>query len=182
MSHSIHSIRTPNGALCRALGAAFVAGAASIGSTQAADPDGQDWKGYAGVNCLPQSNNDPVRRSAINQAAFANTGTSTLTVFCPVVRDEREGGDNRVAAVAVRFRNRNAAVAGRCEFSSHDINGMRIDSRSAVAPFGETTLSMGPIDANNWGSYVLSCQLPGRDRATNLQSYIVNYRVDETSP
>jgi len=29
---------------------------------------------------------------------------------------------------------------------------------------------------------VLSCQLPGRDRATNLQSYIVNYRVDETSP
>jgi len=174
MSHSTNQrIR----ALCRASSALALAGAASIGAH--ADAVGQDWKGYAGVNCMGQSNNTPVRRSAVNQTALANTGTSTITVFCPVVRDVSAGGDNRVSAVAVRFRNRNSAVNGRCEFSSHDINGIRIDSKSAVAPFGETTLQLGPVDAHNWGSYVLSCQVPGRDAATNLQSYIVNYRVDE---
>jgi hypothetical protein len=163
-------------AIGRACGALALCGAASIAQADAA---GQDWKGYAGVNCLAQSNNDPIRRSAVAQTAFANTGTSTITVFCPVVRDVASGGDNRVSAVAVRFRNRNSAVAGRCEFSSHDINGAKIDSKSAVAPFGETTLQLGPVNAHNWGSYVLSCQIPGRDAATNLQSYIVNYRVDE---
>ena len=175
MSHSTNRrIR----ALCRASSALALAGAALIGPAHA-DADNQDWKGYAGVNCMAQSNNDSIRRSAVNQAAFANTGTSTITVFCPVVRDVAEGGDNRVSAVAVRFRNRNSAMTGRCEFSSHDINGLKIDSKSAVAPFGETTLKLGPVNAHNWGSYVLSCQVPGRDAATNLQSYIVNYRVDE---
>jgi len=176
MSHSTdRHIR----ALCRASSALALAGAASIGPAHA-DAIGQDWKGYSGVNCMGQSNNDPIRRSAINQTAFANTGTSTITVFCPVVRDVAEGGNNRVSAVAVRFRNRNSAVAGRCEFSSHDINGFKIDSRSAVIPpNNDVVVPLGPVNAHNWGSYVLSCQVPGRDAATNLQSYIVNYRVDE---
>ena len=84
-----------------------------------------------------------------------------------------------MTAVAVRFRNRNSKVDGRCEFSSRDINGMTHDTKSVVAPFGENTLTMGPVNASNWGSYVLSCQLPGVDAATGLPSYIVNYRVDE---
>jgi hypothetical protein len=140
-----------------------------------------DWKGYAGVGCLPQSQNDSIRRSAIGQSAFANMGDSTITVFCPVVRDEWEGGATRVAAVAVRFRNRNASVQGRCEFITFDLTGHPVDSRTALAPFGETTLRMGPLNANNWGSYTLTCQIPGRDPQTNLPSYIVNYRVDEAT-
>lgn len=179
MSHSTHTRFRSLGPVVAA--AAALAGAASITPAHA-DVTGQDWKGYAGVNCLSQTNTQAVRRSAVNQAALANTGTSTVTVFCPVVRDVSAGGDLRVAAVAVRVRNRNSAVAGRCEFSSHDIAGLKIDSKSAVAPFGETTLQLGPVDAGTWGSYVLSCQLPGRDAATGLQSYIVNYRVDETLP
>lgn len=174
------STRTPRrlGAHCMALSAAALATAAAVGPAHA-DVAGQDWKGYAGVNCLPQSPNDAIRRSAINQTAMANTGTSTITVFCPVVRDESAGGDNRVSAVALRFRNRNAGVSGRCEFASFNIDGLQIDAKSAVAPFGETTLQLGPVNAHNWGSYVISCQVPGRDPATGLQSYIVNYRVDE---
>ena len=144
-----------------------------------ADDAGKDWKGYAGVNCMSQDDAAPTRRSAVNQTAFANTGTATVSVFCPVVRDESVGGDGRVAAVAVRFRNRNPAVTGSCEFSSHDQSGYKIDSKTAPAPFGETTLQLGPVNAYNWGSYVLTCQLPGRDPASGLQSYIVNYRVEE---
>ncbi|HSW23497.1 MAG TPA: hypothetical protein VLJ62_12065 [Burkholderiaceae bacterium] len=172
MSHSTNQrIR----ALCRASSALALAGAASIGPAHATD-----WKGYAGVNCLAQTNNHAVRRSAVNHAALANTGTSMITVFCPVVRDVAEGGNNRVIAVRVLMRNRNSSVAGRCEFSSHNINGIKIDSRSAVVPPNSfDPVDLGPVDAHNWGSYVLSCQLPGRDAATNLQSYIVNYRVDE---
>ena len=56
----------------------------------------------------------------------------------------------------------------------------RDTTRSAPAPFGDTFLQLGPVNANNWGSYVLSCELPGRNAADGLQSYIVNYRVDET--
>jgi hypothetical protein len=167
-------------AIGRALGAAAL-GALLAGNAHA-DAAGQDWKGYPGVNCLSQNDSDSVRRSAVAQTAFANMGTSAITVFCPVVRDVSAGGDNRVAAVAVRFRNRNSTAAGRCEFSSHDISGAKIDSKSAAAPFGETTLELGPVNAHNWGSYVLSCQIPGRDRSTGLVSYIVNYRVDESLP
>jgi hypothetical protein len=163
------------------LNLAVLATVTSIGPAQA-DVAGQDWKGYAGVNCMSSDNTAAIRRSAVLQTALANTGTSTITVFCPVVRDESVGGTNRVAAVAVRFRNRNASVMGRCEFSSHDQSGTKIASKSAAAPFGETTLQLGPLNAHNWGSYVLSCQLPGRDPSTGLQSYIVNYRVDETLP
>lgn len=176
-----HSIPPRIKALGVAWNLALVAAAASV-SPAHADIAGQDWKGYAGVNCMSSDNTAAIRRSAVNQTALANAGTSTITVFCPVVRDESVGGDNRVAAVAVRFRNRNSTVSGRCEFSSHDQTGTKIATKSAVAPFGESTLQLGPLNAHNWGSYVLACQLPGRDAATGLQSYIVNYRVDETLP
>ena len=175
MSHLLHErIR----ALCRASGALALAGSASIGAH--ADNAGQDWKGYAGVNCMGQNISDPIRRSAVNQIALANTGTSTITVFCPVVRDVSEGGEDRVTLVRVRLRNRNQTEAGSCEFSSRDINGHQVESKSAVAPpnSGETVLQLGPLNALTWGSYVLSCKLPGRD-PKNGQSYIINYRVDE---
>jgi hypothetical protein len=138
-----------------------------------------DWKGYAGVNCLSQDDAAAVRRSAVNQTALPNTGTGTVTVFCPIVRDVEAEGQGRVIAVAVRFRNRNPGVTGSCEFSTHDQSGYKSDTQTLAAPFGETTLSFGPLDAPAWGSYVLTCQLPGRDPASGLQSYIVNYRVDE---
>jgi hypothetical protein len=167
----------------RAAKLACLVGVAAIGGgAAAADVAGRDWKGYAGVNCMTQEDVGLIRRSAENQIAFSNLGTSTLLVFCPVVRDDPGAGNPRVAGVAVRFRNRNAAVTGRCEFSSHDQNGLKIDTKSAVAPFGETTLQLGPLNGASWGSYVLQCQLPGRDSVTGLPSYIVNYRVDEVSP
>lgn len=138
-----------------------------------------DWKGYAGVNCLPQNPTDSVRRSAVANPAIANTGAGVLTVYCPVVRDEEVGSPTRVSAVRIRFNNRNSAVNGSCEFASFDIDGTKVDSKSVVAPFGLHTLTMGPVAAHNWGSYVLSCQIPGRDASSNLQSYILSYRVDE---
>jgi hypothetical protein len=177
MNHPTHP---PIKALGVALNIAVLAAAASIAPAQAADVPGQDWTGYAGTNCQPHLPSDPIRRSAVNQIALANTGTSTITVYCPVVRNDPAGGANGVAAVAVRFRNRNATVAGRCEFVSYDQTGTRIAAKSAAAPFGETTLQLGPLNAHNWGAYVLICQIPGRDPASGLQSYIVNYRVDET--
>ena len=153
MSHSTNQhIR----ALCRASSALALAGAASIGPAHAVG--GQDWKGYAGVNCIAQSNNDPLRRSAVNQTALANTGTSTITVFCPVVRDVAEGGDNRVSAVTVHMRNRNTAVSGRCEFSSHDINGLKIDSKSAVIPPVASLAEPRPGECAQLGQ--LCAQLP----------------------
>ena len=73
------------------IGATAVAASVSF-SPAHADVAGQDWKGYAGVNCLSSNDSANVRRSAVNQIAFANHGTSTITVFCPVVRDVSAGG------------------------------------------------------------------------------------------
>lgn len=162
--------------------AALVAvGALTLSAPTHADAQGQDWKGYAGVNCVGQSHNTTLRRSGVSTPALSNTGTSTVHVFCPVVRDEWAGGDNRVSAVAMRVRNRNSLLPLTCEFSSHNINGVKIAKKTAVAPAGsgELTLQLGPMNAHNWGSYMLQCSLPGRDPVTGLQSYIINYRVDE---
>jgi hypothetical protein len=172
MSHQHRFIRAVIGAAATAAGMGF-------GPAHADEP-GQDWKGYAGVNCLSSNDSANVRRSAVNQIGFANHGTSTITVFCPVVRDVSEASDLRVTRIRVHFRNRNSKVDGRCEFSSRDSLGMNVDSKSVAAPFGEHTLTIeGPIKAETWGSYVLSCQLPGVDAETGLPSYIVNYRIDE---
>jgi len=140
-----------------------------------------DWKGYNGVGCLPTSENSDIRRSAAGVPSIANDGTTATTVYCPVVRDVSEGGKDRVAVVAVRFRNRNASSNGTCLFKSYDINGKLVDSNTANAPYGETVLQLGPVNANNWGSYVLQCQIPGKDAKTGLSSYLINYRVDEST-
>lgn len=161
------------------LGIAFGASVAATGAN--ADAAGQDWKGYSAVGCLAQSDGANVRRSASGDSALANMGTSTVSVFCPVVRDVSAGGPNRVSAVAVRVRNRHATQALRCDFSARDINGATFAIRTASAPpgAGYMTLQLGPVNASNWGSYVLICQIPGRNPADNLVSYVVNYRVDE---
>lgn len=158
---------------------------ASVGlsfNTAYADATNQDWKGYAGVNCLPQSNNSEIRRSAVAHPAFANTGASADSVFCPVVRDVSEGAPNRVTEVRLRVRNRGVTPLS-CEFRSWDINGGLVASATAAAAAGSDfqTLTMGPVpvSASNWGSYTLICQLPGRHPSTSLPSYIINYRVDE---
>lgn len=152
---------------------AAILAAASVGSAHAAD-----WKGYAGVNCMSTNNTAEIRRSAVGQPAFANMGDVTLTAYCPVVRDDSVGGRN-AATAAVRYRHRNSEVASSCQFKSFDINGTLVDSVTVAVPSGETTLSLGPINAQNAGTYVLLCQLPGRDPGTQLPSYIVDYRVLE---
>ncbi len=165
--HSIDIART-------AIGIAVLAAASFQPAHAAPEPN---WAGYAGVNCVPSSSNHSVRRSVVGgQPIFGNQGSSTITVFCPVTRHVSEGGTNRVQLVRVRLRNR-AAVSTRCEFRSHDISGNTVDVKSALFPTGETVQSMGPLNASNWGSYSLNCQLPGL--VGGLPSYIVNYRVDE---
>lgn len=158
------------------LGIALGASVVATGANAA-----QDWKGYSAVGCLAQSDGANVRRSASGDSALANMGTSTVSVFCPVVRDVSAGGPNRVSAVAVRVRNRHATLALRCDFSARDINGATFAVRTASAPpgAGYMTLQLGPVNTSNWGSFVLICQIPGRNPADNLASYLVNYRVDE---
>jgi hypothetical protein len=161
------------------LGIALGASVAATGAN--ADAAGQDWKGYSAVGCLATSDGANVRRSSAGDSAISNMGTSTISVFCPVVRDVSAGGPNRVSAVAVRVRNRHATQSLRCDFSVRDINGRTFAVDTASAPPGADyrVLQLGPLNASNWGSYVLICQIPGRNPADNFPSYIVNYRVDE---
>lgn len=143
----------------------------------------QDWKGYSAVNCVPANENSTTLRRSVSgsSVAISNTGTSSVSVFCPIVRDVAEGGPDRVNAVRIFVRDRNQTAAIRCDFSSHSQNGAMVDSASDTSVNGFDTLAMDGINANNWGSYALICQIPGRDPVTNEQSYLINYRVDETA-
>jgi hypothetical protein len=154
-------------------------------NTANADWPGQDWKGYSAVNCVPANENSTVsisRSVSGSSVAISNTGTTPVSVFCPIVRDVSEGGTDRVNAVRILVSDRNSTAAIRCSFSSHGQNGVMVDSASDTSVGGLDTLKMDGINANNWGSYALICQIPGRDPKTNLQSYLINYRVDETLP
>lgn len=166
-----------------ALAAAIVMTLSTVVTGAHADAPGQDWKGYAGVSCLPSSENADIRRGVSGSGpAFANMGARTTTAYCPIVRDVSEGGPNRLELVRVRVRDRHPQFNVRCQLRSHSINGTVVDfDETSTVGTGIQTLSMGPLDANNWGSYTLICSLPGRGEQPDqhLPSYIINYRVDE---
>ncbi|MEQ1559574.1 MAG: hypothetical protein ABL933_11635 [Methyloglobulus sp.] len=135
------------------------------------------------MNCVPTNENSAVslsRSVSGSSVAISNTGITPVSVFCPIVRDVSEGGTDRVKAVRILVNDRNPTAAIRCNFSSHDQNGVMVDSASDASVGGVETLTMDGINASTWGSYALICQIPGRNPVTNLQSYLINYRVDET--
>jgi hypothetical protein len=174
-------MKSKNMKLNTALAAAIVMALSTVVTGAHAD----DWKGYAGVSCLPSSENADIRRSVSGlRPAFANMGARTTAALCPIVRDVSEGGPNRLELVRVRVRDRHPQFNVRCVLRSHSIDGAVVDlDEDSTVGTGIQTLSMGPLDANNWGSYTLICSLPGRGEQPNqhLSSYIINYRVDEST-
>jgi hypothetical protein len=136
-----------------------------------------DWKGYAGAFCHGPNNNVDVRRSS---TGIANWGTGSTTVYCPIVRDVAAGGNNRLQQVAISLFNNNSTSGGCCTLIS------RTQSRSGIvdsdqqcwsAGFAHRTVRLGPVDANNWGNYLVYCRLPARQGAR--KSIIYNVRADE---
>jgi len=135
-----------------------------------------DWKGYNGAYCKSANNSVDVRSSV---SGISNWHTAATTVYCPVVRDIAEGGPNRVSA-AVRLFNNNQRTGGSCTLISRNINNrttVDFDRETWPAGYQDHTIRLGPVDANNWGSYMVYCTLPAREGAR--KSFIRSVSVDE---
>lgn len=136
-----------------------------------------DWKGYAGTVCHARSGSIDVRRSG--DGRLANFQNTPSTVYCPVVRDVAEGGNNRVMQARVRLFNNNSNVGGFCRLVSRNISGgtFAFDHFAWTPGIKNVTATLGPLNASNWGSYMIYCSIPGVDGAR--KSFIRSVSLDE---
>lgn len=135
-----------------------------------------DWKGYPGSNCLAHSGANDVRR--LTSGTLSNWQNTSTIVHCPVVRDVAEGGDNRVWAATVRLYDNHPTEDGYCRLVVRTISGATFAwDHAAWTGTGNKTVSLGPLDASNWGNYSLYCSLPAASGAS--KSFIRNYALDE---
>jgi len=134
-----------------------------------------DWKGYAGANCMPANEPGNYLRTSFG---YINEGSGSAMVICPVVRDVYRGGKNRVKRARITITSRGN---GYCRFHSRSRQGDAFDVQ--VINFGignKIDLNFDNADADDWGSYLISCLIPGvSDKGK--KSYIHSYAVDEVS-
>ena len=135
-----------------------------------------EWKGYPGSSCYPANDSENVYRS-VTGGSISNPGSSSINVFCPVVRDISAGGVNRVQQARVTFSDRHEFENFTCTLRSRTQEGSLVDSKSVTR--ATSPIRIRNVDASNWGSYTLVCRIPGRSPWTNLQSYIISYALEE---
>ncbi len=115
-----------------------------------------DSKGYPGTTCQPST----LGLATYSQGRICNPAGSTedLNVFCPIVRDDMEGGDGTVIFVDiaqyVRVVECTASSLGRW----YDV--VYEETRSVIQPAGEATITLNLEETVNPGYYSLSCILP----------------------
>lgn len=155
---------------------------ATLLATQSVSADlaetNNDWKGYNGAFCKPSNSQLDVRSTL---SGIANWEDRAVTIYCPIVRDKAEGGPDNVN-VSVRLFNNNGSRGGYCTLVSRNINNavtVDFDRRSWPGGYSNRTIRLGPVDANNWGSYMVYCRLPAAEGAR--KSFIRSIAADERS-
>ena len=138
--------------------------------------NGDDWKGYAGLNCLPPNAQLDIRRSS---SGLSNWDDRTVTVYCPVVRDHATGSREGIRAARVRLFNNNGQQGGSCTLISRGREGEIIDSEVQTWPAGYEyhDVNFGALDTSNWGYIQIYCRLPAAEGAR--KSFIQSYAVHE---
>jgi len=141
-----------------------------MGMTQTASAD---WKGYAGANCMQQNQNvGNFRRTSYG---YINDNADARMVICPVVRDIAAGGDNRITAARVTLTSTGNSY---CRLYSRTRSGNYFATQFRNFGAGDPVdVTFNNLDASNWGSYTISCRIPGVDGIT--RSYVRSYAVDE---
>ena len=139
----------------------------------------EDGKAYPGSACQRQFDNinAPVARTG---AIIFNNHTSSVKVFCPVVKDVEAG---RIKRAEVMIDDNHGSANIRCELFSFKRDGtvqqvsVRDSSGTTVTPLA---LTFGAHGANPKGSYGLTCELPaGSGSGAISASQIVGYTVVE---
>ena len=150
----------------------------SVANLAQADPLGEDLKGYPGSDCLAQSQADDVRRTL--NGSVENYQNAATIVYCPVVRDVSDLGNNRVTGVRVYITDNHPADDVWCRLNVLNPDGSLFAwDIEFGAGIGNQILNLGPIDASAFGNYVLSCGLPGAvgfDRSS-VRTYALSERL-----
>lgn len=106
----------------------------------------------------------------------ANRNASTASAECPVVRDNMSG-----VATWIEFevRDRHDTQNIVCTARSLDVDGSGGGWSQTLSTSGTgfQTLSFTPTAIPDWGTYVVTCSIPGM--TNNTPSYIASYRMLE---
>lgn len=154
-----------------------IAGAALIVALLgAALPAAAEWQGYTGLNCMPSSGANDVRRSL---TGAANWQPAATIVYCPVIRDLEAGKPNGIKRINVRVFDNNSRQNGWCRVVSRTVTGGTHDwlHRNYGGFAQASTVTFENVDTSNFGNIALYCRVPGTDGAR--KSYIASYAVEE---
>lgn len=161
---------------CRTRVRAIAGSALTAALLMSALPAAAEWHGYPGLNCMPASGANDVRRSLTGAANWQSNAT---IVYCPVVRDLQAGKPNGIKRVNVRVFDNHSRQNGWCRLVSRTLSGGTHDwQHKTFGGFGAmATLTFQNVDTPNWGNIALYCNLPGADGAR--KSYVSSYAVEE---
>ena len=136
----------------------------------AASPDA---KMYPGSMCQVSGSSQSLYYSS---AVIANRTASSVSVVCPIVRDNLEQGWQRIHVfVNDRHSTRDIECIARALEADGSHGASTSVQSSGTIP---QMLTLGPVAAPQHGPYVLVCQLPPMEEP-NQPSYISSYRVYE---
>jgi hypothetical protein len=158
----------------RKLSTRKITGAAlALALLTAALPAAAEWKGYPGLNCMPSSGANDVRRSL---SGAVNWQSSATIIYCPVVRDLEAGKPNGIKRINLRVFDNHSRQDGWCRAVSRTLSGGTHDWQHKNYS-GNTTVTFENVDTPNWGNIALYCSVPGTDGAR--KSFIRSYAVEE---
>lgn len=137
-----------------------------------------EWKGYAGAGCASTISSPDIIRG---DDGATNRGTQARRVICPIVRDQKVGGTNKIKRVRVRFMDNNAKRDGWCRLYSKTAEGDVYDfAQRQTTGVGLNVLTFENLDTPSIGHIVLQCEIPARDGLDRSnKSSIISYAVHE---
>lgn len=136
-----------------------------------------DSKIYPAADCQPEFGSRAPDLQSFG-GFIRNVGSSSMTVTCPIVRDNTTNS-NGIAQVSVRIQTlrSESTVGSRCTLESYNDQGQLLDieSKSIFGAAGFHTLVFQDVDFSqaHAGHYALKCSL------SPTFTRIVEYRVNE---
>lgn len=139
----------------------------------------QDAKIFAGAECVRSNSTSAAN---YNYYAIRNTGTSSQTVLCPIVRDDTTGS---LAAASVWVKDVTSSGSVSCTLWSCDPSGTSCGTSGTLSSSGSSSTAQelvltGLPSGVSYGSYVLYCSLPAKTSSTTAPySEIDTYIIEE---
>ena len=163
---------------------AFVTGVLMMGinmdSAHARDYT-KDGKVYPGLACKPTAGRTTTKATYTRNGSVKNSSTSSMTVHCPIIRDNHSL--HGIEYIEVSYSENNRRTKLSCDAESRSKTGSLLSSNKARHGSGQSNQRMiilhGPRKLKAGAYYTLSCTIPGKTHKgySAIHSYQVIERV-----